>query len=40
MWPYLAIKGTARITDGSAPELLKKLATTMLGVGGLGPWAA
>jgi len=29
--PYLAITGTARITEGGAPELLKKLATTMLG---------
>ncbi|OBK77878.1 PPOX class F420-dependent oxidoreductase [Mycobacterium sp. 1274761.0] len=29
--PYLAITGTARITEGGAPELLKKLARTMLG---------
>jgi PPOX class probable F420-dependent enzyme len=29
--PYLAITGTARITDSGAPELLKKLAKTMLG---------
>jgi PPOX class probable F420-dependent enzyme len=29
--PYLAITGTARIEDGGAPELLKKLAKTMLG---------
>ena len=29
--PYLAISGTARITEGGAPELLKKLATVMLG---------
>ena len=29
--PYLAITGTARIVDGGAPELLKKLATVMLG---------
>jgi len=29
--PYLAITGTARITEGGAPELLKKLAKTMLG---------
>ncbi len=29
--PYLTITGTARITEGGAPELLKKLATAMLG---------
>jgi PPOX class probable F420-dependent enzyme len=29
--PYLAITGTARIEEGGAPELLKKLAKTMLG---------
>ena len=29
--PYLAITGTARIVEGGAPELLKKLAKTMLG---------
>jgi PPOX class probable F420-dependent enzyme len=29
--PYLAITGTARIAEGGAPELLKKLAKTMLG---------
>ncbi|HJT91210.1 MAG TPA: PPOX class F420-dependent oxidoreductase [Mycobacterium sp.] len=29
--PYLAITGTARVEEGGAPELLKKLATTMLG---------
>lgn len=29
--PYLAIDGTARIVEGGAPELLKKLATVMLG---------
>src|ERR1700742_797758 len=29
--PYLAITGTARIVEGGAPELLKKLARTMLG---------
>ena len=29
--PYLAITGTARVTEGGAPELLKKLAKTMLG---------
>ncbi len=29
--PYLAISGTARIVEGGAPELLKKLAKAMLG---------
>ena len=29
--PYLTITGTARIEEGGAPELLKKLAKTMLG---------
>lgn len=29
--PYLAITGTARIVEGGAPELLKKLAKEMLG---------
>ncbi len=29
--PYLTITGTARIEEGGAPELLKKLARTMLG---------
>jgi PPOX class probable F420-dependent enzyme len=29
--PYLAITGTARIVEGGAPELLKKLAKVMLG---------
>src|SRR5262249_6906026 len=29
--PYLAVTGTARIVEGGAPELLKKLAKTMLG---------
>ena len=29
--PYLAITGTARIEEGGAPALLKKLAKTMLG---------
>ena len=29
--PYLSVTGTARIAEGGAPELLKKLATTMLG---------
>jgi hypothetical protein len=28
---YLAITGTARVEEGGAPELLKKLARTMLG---------
>ncbi len=28
---YIAVNGTARIVEGGAPELLKKLATTMLG---------
>ena len=31
--PYLAVTGTARIVEGGAPELLKKLAKTMLGSG-------
>ena len=29
--PYLAITGTARIVEGGAPALLKKLAKVMLG---------
>ena len=29
--PYLTITGTARIVEGGAPELLKKLAKVMLG---------
>ena len=29
--PYLAVTGTARVVEGGAPELLKKLARTMLG---------
>jgi PPOX class probable F420-dependent enzyme len=29
--PYLTITGTARITEGGAPDLLKKLAKAMLG---------
>ena len=29
--PYIAITGTARIVEGGAPALLKKLAKTMLG---------
>ncbi|MGU3500491.1 PPOX class F420-dependent oxidoreductase [Mycobacterium sp. C31M] len=28
---YLTVTGTARIVDGGAPELLKKLATALLG---------
>jgi PPOX class probable F420-dependent enzyme len=30
---YLAIQGTARITEGGAPELLQRLAATYLGPG-------
>jgi PPOX class probable F420-dependent enzyme len=29
--PYIAVTGTARIVEGGAPALLKKLAKTMLG---------
>src|SRR5882757_7711293 len=29
--PYLSIKGTARIVEGGAPELLEELAVAMLG---------
>jgi PPOX class probable F420-dependent enzyme len=29
--PYLSIKGTARIVEGGAPELLAELAVAMLG---------
>jgi len=29
--PYLAVTGTARIAEGGAPALLKKLAKAMLG---------
>jgi PPOX class probable F420-dependent enzyme len=29
--PYLAVTGTARIVEGGAPALLKKLAKAMLG---------
>jgi PPOX class probable F420-dependent enzyme len=29
--PYLAVTGTARVVEGGAPELLKKLAVAMLG---------
>lgn len=31
--PYLSIKGTARIEDGGAPELLGEIATALLGPG-------
>ena len=31
--PYLSIKGTARVEEGGAPELLDELATTMFGPG-------
>ena len=31
MTPYLSIKGTARIEEGGAPELLTELAKTMIG---------
>jgi PPOX class probable F420-dependent enzyme len=31
MTPYLSIKGTARIEEGGAPELLAELAKTMIG---------
>ena len=30
---YLAIDGTARVTDGGAPELLQRLAATYIGPG-------
>lgn len=33
MRPYLSIKGTARIVDGGAPELLAELAPTLAGPG-------
>ena len=29
--PYLSIKGTARIEEGGAPELLDEIATTIFG---------
>src|SRR5262249_30933510 len=31
--PYLSIKGTARVEEGGAPELLDEIATTILGPG-------
>ena len=31
--PYLSIKGTARIQEGGAPELLEELTTAMFGPG-------
>ena len=31
MTPYLSVKGTARVEEGGAPELLKELAKTMIG---------
>ncbi|WP_054813330.1 PPOX class F420-dependent oxidoreductase [Nocardia arizonensis] len=31
MRPYLAVSGTARITEGGAPELLAELAKTLVG---------
>ena len=31
--PYLSIKGTARVEEGGAPELLDEIATTMFGPG-------
>jgi PPOX class probable F420-dependent enzyme len=31
--PYLSIKGTARIEEGGAPELLGEIATSLLGPG-------
>ncbi|OMC47978.1 PPOX class F420-dependent enzyme [Mycobacterium sp. IS-836] len=31
--PYLSIKGTARIEEGGAPELLGEIATALLGPG-------
>jgi PPOX class probable F420-dependent enzyme len=31
--PYLSIKGTARIEEGGAPELLSEIATALLGPG-------
>ena len=37
MTPYLSIKGTARIEEGGAPELLAELAKTMIGSGAKFP---
>jgi PPOX class probable F420-dependent enzyme len=31
--PYLSIKGTARVDEGGAPELLDEIATTIFGPG-------
>lgn len=31
--PYLSIKGTARVEEGGAPELLDQIATTIFGPG-------
>jgi hypothetical protein len=31
--PYLSIKGTARVEEGGAPELLGEIATALLGPG-------
>src|ERR1700757_3466013 len=31
--PYLSIKGTARVEEGGAPELLDEIATTIFGPG-------
>src|ERR1700759_1330281 len=31
--PYLSIKGTARVEEGGAPELLDEIATTIFGAG-------
>jgi PPOX class probable F420-dependent enzyme len=31
--PYLSIKGTARVEEGGAPELLSEIATALLGPG-------
>jgi PPOX class probable F420-dependent enzyme len=32
MTPYLSVKGTARVEEGGAPELLAELAKTMIGL--------
>ncbi len=32
MTPYLSITGTARVEEGGAPELLRELAKTMIGL--------
>jgi hypothetical protein len=31
--PYLSIKGTARVEEGGAPELLSEIATAIFGLG-------